>query len=829
MYATDLLDSLPDHLRERSSTTVDRDTGEGFVLYWMRTAVRGHENPALDVAFAIGEVLDRPVFVYHALSERYPYASDRLHMFVLEGARDVSAELTERGIGYAFHLERPGHRGPHLMTLAQRAGVVVTENMPVPPLSEWTRRLTTDIDRPVLLVDTACIVPMMSTEKAYDRAFAFRKATAATRDRAVTKAWPESSVPREPFIPADLPFSPINLESADLGALVAACEIDHGVAPVPHSRGGSVAGYARWNAFLDGPGLKRYARDRNDPTKNGTSRMSPYLHFGHVSPFRLAREAVTRGGAGAEKYLDELLVWRELAYHFCHHQTRRHHQADPGQLDDLAILPPWARESLTAHANDPRPLDLSWENLARGRSGDALWDTAQTSLLIHGELHNNVRMTWGKAVLGWTKTPDRALEHVIDLNHRYALDGRDPASYGGILWCFGAFDRPFEPAKPVLGRIRPRSTTSHARRLNLDLWSRTIRRPAHDSPPRVAVVGAGIAGLAGARCLADHGLEVVVFDKGRGPGGRASTRRAQGPQGTLTFDHGAQYFSARDPRFARFVESWHHDGVVAPWRGRFVTIDDGTIVPRHDEHPRWVGVPGMNAVLAHLATDLDVRWSTRVDRLTRHGSTWQLTTHDGDQDDFDVVLIATPALQAAALLREPAPHIASRLDHVEMAPCWAVMVAWDQPLDVDFDAGFIHQGPLSWVAANRSKPGRSQHETWVLHASPEWTSEHIEDPPETVAEQLLDAFARILDRRLPSPNHLVAHRWRYARTLEPLGDAALWDPASNLGCCGDWCHGAKIEAAWLSGAALAGRLLTHGHTTAPDRSATDQLSLFPPS
>ena len=177
---------------------------------------------------------------------------------------------------------------------------------------------------------------------------------------------------------------------------------------------------------------------------------------------------LSRRSKGAEKYLDELLIWRELAYTFCFYRPDH---------ETLAALPDWARESLSEHEPDARPAINSWETLARGTTGDKLWDAAQRSLLIHGELHNNVRMTWGKALLNWTPDAKSALAAMIDLNHRYALDGRDPASYGGILWCLGQFDRPFPPARRIFGTVRDRSTKEHAKRLDPDHYFRHATRP----------------------------------------------------------------------------------------------------------------------------------------------------------------------------------------------------------------------------------------------------------------------------------------------------------------------------------------------------------------
>ncbi|MEM6453738.1 MAG: FAD-dependent oxidoreductase [Acidobacteriota bacterium] len=820
-----------------------------FVLYWMRSALRATENAALDVALELGRALERPVFVYQGLDERYPYASDRHHTFILESARDVARDLAARGIGYAFHLARPDDRGPHLRTLAQRAAAVVTDDLPVPFLDAWAQRLAAAIDAPTIAVDAACVLPLGAVGRAYATAAAFRRATDDDRRARLAEPWRDASPTRGGAFVPELPFAPIDLAGADLPSLVAQCAVDHDVAPVPHTRGGASAAEARWHAFRDEGGLKRYRRDRNDALKDGVSWLSPYLHHGCIAATRVAREAQAAARAdssmrtGVEKYLDELLTWRELAHAFC-----RFGGVD---VEALGALPDWAQRTLAAHAGDPRPALRTWEQLARGRAGDALWDAAQADLRIHGRLHNNVRMTWGKAIPQWTPDPATALATLIDLNHRYALDGRDPNSYGGLLWCLGLFDRGFAPPRPVLGLVRPRSADAHARRLRVERYAERTTRPALRRPPRVAVVGGGIAGLACARVLADHGLAVTVFDKGRGPGGRASTRRVDG---VGTFDHGAQYFTARDPHFARRVASWQQIGAVAPWTGTIVHLDaDGRAheraAPRIGDATaatRWVGTPGMNAVLAHLGAELDVRHGHRVDALIDDGRRWRLTVDAPDDApaqpaSFDVVALAVPAAQAAALVPR-LPELRAQLDAVEMAPCIAALVAYDAPLDAAFDGAFVHDGPLGWVARNASKPGRAAGgpaDTWVLHASVDWSTRHLEREPEASAAPMLRAFAQLLGgARLPKPVHRAVHRWRYARTLVPIGEPCLYEPTARLGVCGDFCLGAKVEAAWRSGIALAGRIL--GRAAADDDRLADdeadadaepdgQLRLFAPA
>lgn len=793
--ATLVVDLVPEDLGRRlldQGETV-REGGE-LVLLWLRAALRAESNPALEAACAAARALDLPLLVYQALDERHPHASDRLWTFVLEGARDLAADLEARGVRHAFHLGRPGHREPGLRRLAERAALVVCDAVPVAPVDRWTAALRAGIEAPVVEVDAACVVPMCATRRGYDRAFAFKKASSKARKEWL--GWEPEEQPAPAAFDGPLPFEPVDPREHDVADLVAACEIDHGVGPVRHTPGGSRAGRARWEAFRDGP-LTRYARDRNDALRPGVSRLSPYLHFGMVSPFTVAREAAAVGGGGADKFLDELLVWRELAWHFCHHTD--------ADLDSLAALPDWARETLDAHRADPRPSLRAAADLEHARSGDGLWDAAQRSLLRHGELHNNLRMTWGKAVVPWSPSPEAALARLVDMNHRYALDGRDPSSYGGLLWCLGQFDRPFPPAEPITGELRGRSTEVHAQRLDVERYGARAARPSSRAL-RVAVVGAGLCGVAAAEALTDAGHEVVLVDKGRGAGGRASTRRAD----VAAFDHGAQYFTARDRRFRRVVDQWVEEGSVAPWDGRLAVIDElGAPAARERSGERFVGVPGMSAVAGRLARHLDVRQGRRVTGLTRDEGGWSVELEDGGplEGSFDAVLVTTPPAQAAPLLTG-SPRLQGLASAVEMDPCLAVMVAFERPYEVPFDGAFVNAGPLSWVCRNSSKPGRPSGDAWVLHASPDWSRAYIEGDRGDIAEQLLRALEEATGEAAPATIHRDVMGWRFSAARPPLKDGAAFDAVAGLGVAGDWMNGSKVQGAWLSGRALAGRVLS---------------------
>ncbi|MGD8955941.1 MAG: FAD-dependent oxidoreductase [Chromatiaceae bacterium] len=793
-----LLQILPLPLRERSRLLngAPGNPDAEFVLYWMHHAVRGHENPALDAAITLGNEFRLPVLVYQGLGGRHRFNNDRHHTFILQGARSARHELRQRGVRAAFHLDRSGNQPSPLGHLTTRAAVVVIEDYPAPPFPAWSATLAGRAVAPVIAVDSCCVVPMQLLPTRFSRAFDFRRETAAQFAQRVPATWPGPAASEPPF-DGELGFAPLDLEEADIAALCADCAIDHSIPPVAHTPGGSPAGYARWEMFRD-RGLRSYARERNDAAvawPRGVSRLSAYLHHGHVSPFRIAREAGCVGGEGAEKFLDELLVWRELAYNFCFHT------ADP---EGIGALPDWARATLYAHADDVRPSPIDAERLARSRSGDPLWDLAQTSLRIHGELHNNLRMTWAKALAFWRPDAQATLDTLIDLNHRYALDGSDPNSYGGLLWSLGLFDRPF-PDSPVIGKLRSRPSQTHARRLDLAAYRQRVTRPSSGRVLNVAIVGAGIAGLGAARSLQDQGHRVTVFEKSRGVGGRAATRRIE----DISFDHGAQYFTARDSRFRHVVEAWRERGLVALWEGRLGRVREGGIEPASDRQERLVGVPGMSEIGRHLGADLDVRKQTLVTALHHHEGLWRLHSEAGDPlGDFDALVVALPAPQTRVLLAAAAPHLARQAASVDYSPAWAVMLRLpDKPM-LPYDGLFFTGGEIAWAARNSAKPGRRGH-TWVVHAAADWTRAHLETPVDRVAQTLTASLAAQTGMELGDSEVLSAHRWLYSLVDNPLGVGALWDPDLQLAACGDWCHGARIEGAYLSGQAAAGHLLRH--------------------
>ena len=313
-----------------------------------------------------------------------------------------------------------------------------------------------------------------------------------------------------------------------------------------------------------------------------------------------------------------------------------------------------------------------------------------------------------------------------------------------------------------------------------------------DAAKRVAIVGAGISGLSCATELQAAGYDVTLFDKGRGPGGRMSSRRFSTPLGEAIADHGAQYFTARDPAFVTQVQEWESAGIVAPW-------------PDISEDV-WVGVPTMNQIVRHMATTLNVHWNVRITTASQTHNGWTLSGEDQQVDGhFDILVLAIPSEQAVTILAQHDFGMAREAMLARFQPCWTAIFAFDAPLPTD--ASHLRDGDvIGWASRETNKPGRTGLERWVVQASASWSADCLEEPAEEVAEALLTALAKEL--RLPplQPIAQSTHRWRFAMSTG-LGTGSLWNSHIGLGVCGDWLLGPRIECGWLSGRHLSGKIL----------------------
>ena len=325
---------------------------------------------------------------------------------------------------------------------------------------------------------------------------------------------------------------------------------------------------------------------------------------------------------------------------------------------------------------------------------------------------------------------------------------------------------------------------------------------------KAAVIGAGLAGAAAARRLQAAGAETVLFDKGRGPGGRLSSRRAETPLGEVRFDHGAQFVTAATPGFQALLSSARDAGAVESWRARLVSIDRGGNAHPLRPAERFVGAPGMNALVKHALEGLDVRLARRARKMAGRAGAWSLKFEDGpDEGPFERVALTLPPEQLMDFLARSDGDFADIIAaarRVRIAPCWTVMAVLDGPFDPGFDGAKVYGGAIRWMARMAARPGGGAHEAVILQASPDWSEAFLEDEPAGVARQLCeDAYVRFA---MPAPVWSRAHRWRYAMVTEPAGSPCALGEDATAGAAGDWRLGGKAEAAWTSGEAL-GRAL----------------------
>ena len=452
-----------------------------FVLYWMTSFRRARSNFALERAVEHAKALQRPLLVFEPLRVGYPQANDRLHTFVLQGMEENQRRFADGPAHYFPWVERaPGEGKGLLEALAAHACVLVGDDWPsffVPAMqAAAAKRVQVRFE----VVDSNGLYPMHHTPRVFTTAHSFRTH--------LQKVLPAQlmEVPREdPLRGVKLPS--LKALPAAVGARwkptalpleVKDLPIDHSVAPVA-MRGGSAAGEARLATFVDAH-LGDYADARNEPEVDGTSQLSPWLHFGHVSAHQLfaritrnakwdaeqlgksiggARAGWWKLPAPAEAFIDQFVTWRELGFNMSSHL--------PDDYASLDSLPRWAKDTIAAHAKDPRPHRYSPEQLERGQTHDPLWNAAQGQLRRDGWFHNYLRMLWGKKIYEWSKTAADALHAMEHLMGKYSLDGRDPISWSGYFWVLGRYDRAWGPERKIFGKLRYMSSDNTARKISV--------------------------------------------------------------------------------------------------------------------------------------------------------------------------------------------------------------------------------------------------------------------------------------------------------------------------------------------------------------------------
>ncbi len=406
-----------------------------YVLYWMQASQRAEYNHALEYAISKGNELHQPVIVFFGMTDHFPEANERHYTFMLEGLREVKQSLEKRGIRMVIL-----HKSPEMgaIQLAKGASLAVVDRGYLKIQKRWRRDAATKMNCPLIQVETDVIVPVEETSPKEEYA-------AATIRSKIHKKLNHFLVPLTPRDPAaespSLDFDSFDIN--DVGKAISKLHIDRSVRKVSSFQGGTKEARNHLEVFLEGR-LDQFPELRNDPTLDYLSHMSPYLHFGQISPLFIVLKTLETKSPGTEAFLEELIVRRELSMNFVFYNE---------MYDSFEAIPEWAKKTLKDHKKDKRQHTYTLEELESAQTHDPYWNAAQKEMVIKGKMHGYMRMYWGKKIIEWNRTPEGAFQNALYLNNKYELDGRDPNGFTGVTWCFGKHDRPWGE-RPIFGNVR---------------------------------------------------------------------------------------------------------------------------------------------------------------------------------------------------------------------------------------------------------------------------------------------------------------------------------------------------------------------------------------
>jgi deoxyribodipyrimidine photo-lyase len=427
-------------------------TGE-YILCWMQASQRAEQNHALELAISKANELKQPLIVYFGLTDSFPEANERHYRFMLEGLRETREILRSRGIGMVIEKTSPE---TGVTAFAGKATLVVCDRGYLRVQKAWRQYVADHIKCPLLQVESDVTVPVetASGKEEYSAATLRRKLQPLIFQHFVLIPEASPKIDSTNIVRGSYDIS-------DIDKAVSNLNVDQSVRPAVDYRGGTMEAKNRLDEFIDRK-LDRYEESRNNPNSDSLSNLSPYLHFGQISPVYIALKVSEYGGPGSDAFLEELIVRRELSMNYVHYNPR---------YDSFNGLPDWSKRTLREHLKDVREYVYSREDLEQGRTHDPYWNAAQLEMVSTGKMHGYMRMYWGKKILEWTEDPEEALTTAVYLNNRYELDGRDANGFTGIAWCFGKHDRPWG-SRRVFGNVRYMSAGGLKRKFDVEKYSR---------------------------------------------------------------------------------------------------------------------------------------------------------------------------------------------------------------------------------------------------------------------------------------------------------------------------------------------------------------------
>ncbi len=431
----------------------EKPRSRDYVLYWMQASQRAECNHALEYAAGQANARGKPLVVFFGLTERFPEANERHYAFMLEGLRETRRTLEERGIRFVLRRQPPDEGA---VRMARRADLAVVDRGYLGIERRWRAEAARKISCPLVQVETNVVVPLEQASPKEE--YAARTIRPRIKRQLEKYLVPLKKIPLKKKA-QKFEFETLRLDN--LEGLLARLPLDRGAGRVGTYKGGSVEAKRRLREFIDRK-LPLYAKSRNDPNVEAVSGMSPYLHFGQISPLTIALEVLKSGRRAADAYLEELIVRRELSMNFVYYNK---------DYDRFEGLPDWARKTLKEHEKDGREAIYSMADLEAAGTADPYWNAAQREMVATGKMHNYMRMYWGKRIIEWTKRPEEAFRIALHLNNKYELDGRDPNGFTGVAWCFGKHDRAW-PSRPVLGKVRTMKASGLLRKFDADAYVR---------------------------------------------------------------------------------------------------------------------------------------------------------------------------------------------------------------------------------------------------------------------------------------------------------------------------------------------------------------------
>lgn len=438
----------------------NRPTKGDYILYWMQASQRAEYNHALE--FAINQANERkqPVIVYFGLTDAFPEANERHYYFMLEGLKDVQETLRGKGIGMVIERCSPEIGA---VKFAKRASLAVCDRGYLKIQNKWRDYVSQHIECPLIQVESDAVIPVeTASSKEEYAAVTLRRKLLPILHHYLVPISEES--PRIDSSRSD--FDSYNI--SDTAKAVSELAVDHSVKAVTNFRGGTIEAKKRLDEFISRK-LDKYDDFRNDPNTDCLSNLSPYLHFGQISPLFVALEISRTHGPGSEAFLEELITRRELSINFVHYNQ---------QYDTFTGLPDWAKRTLSEHGRDPRSYQYSLKDLEQTKTHDPYWNAAQREMVVTGKMHGYMRMYWGKKILEWTANPEDAFSMALYLNNKYELDGRDANGFAGVAWCFGKHDRPWG-RRPIFGNVRYMIANGLKRKFDADKYA---QKYALDNP-----------------------------------------------------------------------------------------------------------------------------------------------------------------------------------------------------------------------------------------------------------------------------------------------------------------------------------------------------------